>query len=127
MNLPPLLQQEATQFAQRQGISLDQFVLWAVAEKVGALKQQSERSILSEIVVRVGASGIPYPVLKGTSIRVQTIAIAHYHWQLSPSQIASEYDLTETQILTALIFYETHRAEIDTAIASEQATEPAYV
>jgi hypothetical protein len=39
VNIPQQLQQDATQFAQQQGISPEQFVLLAVAEKVGALRQ----------------------------------------------------------------------------------------
>jgi uncharacterized protein (DUF433 family) len=126
MNLPQQLQQDATQFAQQQGISLEQFVLWAVAEKVGALKQQADLAF-PEIAMRLGASGVLTPVIKGTNIRVQTIAIAHTQWQQSPSKIATEYDLTETQVQNALAYYETHRTEIDAAIAAEQALEPAHV
>jgi predicted HicB family RNase H-like nuclease len=40
LNLPVQLKQEAEQWAAKQGVSLNQFILWAVAEKVGALKQQ---------------------------------------------------------------------------------------
>jgi uncharacterized protein (DUF433 family) len=126
MNLPQQLQQDATQFAQQQGISLEQFVLWAVAEKVGALKQQADLAF-PEIAMRLGTSGVLTPVIKGTNIRVQTIAIAHARWQQSSSKIATEYDLTETQIQNALAYYETHRTEIDAAIAAEQALEPAHV
>jgi uncharacterized protein (DUF433 family) len=126
MNLPQQLQQDATQFAQQQGISLEQFVLWAVAEKVGALKQQADLAF-PEIAMRLGASGVLTPIIKGTNIRVQTIAIAHTRWQQSPSKIADEYDLTETQVQNALAYYETHRTEIDAAIAAEQALEPAHV
>lgn len=127
MNLPPQLQQEATQLAQQQGMSLEQFILWAVAEKVGVLKQQADQLAFPEIAICSGASGIPTPVIKGTKIRVQTLVTAHRRWQLSPSEIAKEYDLLETQVQSALTFYETHRAEIDAAIAVEQALEPAHV
>jgi uncharacterized protein (DUF433 family) len=126
MNLPQQLQQDATQFAQQQGISLEQFVLWAVAEKVGALKQQADLTF-PEIAMRLGARGVLTPIIKGTNIRVQTIAIAHSRWQQSPSKIATEYDLTETQVQNALAYYETHRTEIDAAIAAEQALEPAHI
>jgi uncharacterized protein (DUF433 family) len=126
MNLPQQLQQDATQFAQQQGISLEQFVLWAVAEKVGALKQKADLAF-PEITMRLGASGVLTPIIKGTNIRVQTIAIAHSRWQQVPSKIADEYDLTETQVQNALAYYETHRTEIDATIAAEQALEPAHV
>jgi hypothetical protein len=39
LNLPLELRDEAEQWAGRQGVSLDEFVVWAVAEKVGGLKQ----------------------------------------------------------------------------------------
>jgi uncharacterized protein (DUF433 family) len=74
-----------------------------------------------------GASGIPTPIIRGTNIRVQTIAIAHTRWQQSASEIAEEYDLTETQVQSALKFYDTHRTEIDAAIALEQALEAVHV
>jgi len=40
MNLPVQLQQDAEKWASRQGISLEQFILQAVAEKVTALNQR---------------------------------------------------------------------------------------
>jgi hypothetical protein len=39
LNLPGQLKQEAEKWAESQGVSLDEFILWAVAEKVGALKE----------------------------------------------------------------------------------------
>jgi len=39
LNLPLRLKQEAEKWAANQGVSLNQFILWSVAEKVGALKQ----------------------------------------------------------------------------------------
>ena len=126
MNLPQQLEQEATQLAEQQGISLNEFILWAVAEKVGALKQQLAVSGFAEIGLQVGASGLPTFVIQGTRIRVQTIVIASDHWQLAPSQIAAEYELTEAQVQSALGFYAIHRAEIDAQIAAEQALEAAH-
>jgi hypothetical protein len=40
MNLPLPLQKEAEQWAQLQGLSLEEFILQAVAEKVSGLNQQ---------------------------------------------------------------------------------------
>ena len=40
LNLPAQLKHEAEAWATTQGISLNQFILWAVAEKVRTLKQQ---------------------------------------------------------------------------------------
>jgi len=38
LNLPSQLKSHAEQLATLQGISLNQFILWSVAEKVGALQ-----------------------------------------------------------------------------------------
>jgi hypothetical protein len=46
LNLPVQLQQEAEKLAALQGISLDRFILWAVAEKVASLKQPNEDQLL---------------------------------------------------------------------------------
>jgi uncharacterized protein (DUF433 family) len=127
MNLPQQLQQDATQFAQQQGVSLDQFILWAVAEKVGKLKQQAELVAFPEIDMHVGASGVLVPVIKGTNIRVQTIAIASIRWQFPPSKIVEEYGLTESQVQSALNFYAAHCTEMDAAIAIEEALEASHV
>ena len=63
------------------------------------------------------------PVLRGTGIRVLTLAVANHRWELSPSRIAEEYDLSEVQVNDALAFYHAHGLEIDAAIAAEQAAE----
>ncbi len=120
LNLPDQLQQEVEQLAQSQGISLDQFILWAVTEKVSSLKAS-----FPQIAYRQGASGQLIPIIKGTGIRVQTIAIAAQKWSMSPSQIANEYDLTEAQINEVLTFYAANKGQIDMAIAAEQSLEVA--
>ena len=63
------------------------------------------------------------PVLRGTGIGVQTVAVAAQQWEWSPAQIAAEYGLTEAQMKEALAFYEAHRQEIEASIAVEQALE----
>jgi len=50
LNLPIQLQQEAEKLAALQGISLDEFILWAVAEKVAALKQHYSLEELVETI-----------------------------------------------------------------------------
>ena len=42
LNLPSELKSDAEQLAAHQGVSLNQFILWSVAEKVGALKQKGD-------------------------------------------------------------------------------------
>ncbi len=126
LNLPLQLKQEAENWAATQGVSLNQFILWAVAEKVGSLSQQLDDPKFPHITYRRGATGRPVPILRGAGVRVQTVVIATQQWQLSPVQIASEYDLTKTQVEEALAFYTVHRLEIDTAIEAEQHLEAAY-
>ena len=124
LNLPGQLKKEAEQFASEQGVSLNQFIMWAVAEKVGALSQTLDDPQFPQITYRRGAAGIPTPVLRGTSIRAQTIVVASQNWELSIEEIASEYDLTKFQVQETLDFYQAHQDEIDAAIATEEKLAP---
>jgi len=124
LNLPPQLKEEAKRLADRQGISLDQFVVWAVAEKVGGLKQALDDPRFPLISYRRGAAGWPVPVIRGTGIRVQTIVVAHRSWNMGIAEIAADYELTEEQIREVLSFYEAHKGEIEASIADEQHSEP---
>lgn len=120
LNLPQQLKQEAEIWAQRQGVSLNQFILWATAEKVGALNQQLDDPDFPQITYRRGASGIPVPIIRGTGIRVQAVAIAHEQWEMAAAEIAEQYELPVRKIEEALGFFEAHRAEIETHIAYEE-------
>ena len=126
LNLPIRLKQEAEQLAAAQGVSLNQFIMWAVAEKIGSLRQGLDDPAFPQITYRRGAARIPTPVLRGTGIRVQTVVIAARQWGLTPDEVATEYELTKSQVEEALGFYDAHRAEIDTAIAAEQTLEAQY-
>jgi uncharacterized protein (DUF433 family) len=123
LNLPTRLKQEAEEWANRQGISLDQFIVWAVAEKVGGLKHAIDDPRFSHVTYRRGAAGWPEPVLRGTGIRVQTIVVAHQIWSMDPAEIVADYDLTTEQVADALGFYEAHRGEIEASLADERARE----
>ena len=127
LNLPAQLKQEAEAWAAEQGVSLNQFILWSVAEKVGALKQLLDDPAFPRITYRPGAAGGPVAVLRGTGIRVQTVVVMAEQWGMTSAEISSEYGLTEAQIEEALAFYAAHRAEIDTDLAAEQALEPTSV
>ncbi len=127
LNLPSQLQQDAQKWAENQGVSLDEFILWAVAEKVGALKEQFNEQTFPNITYRRGASGQLLPILHGTNLRVHTVVVAAGQWGLSPNEIAAEYGLSEAQVNEALAFYAAHRSEIDAAIAAEEALESAHV
>ena len=119
LNLPVELKKEAERWADSQGVSLNQFIMWSVAEKVGALRQEVNDPDFPRITYRRGAAGVPTPVLAGSGIRVQTVVVAAKDWGLGPEEIASEYDLVVSQVEEALGFHEVHRAEIDAAIEAE--------
>jgi len=126
LNLPIALKKEAEEWAQRQKVSLNQFIMWAVAEKVGALRQDLDDPNFPSITYRRGASGSPTPVIHGTSIRVQTIVGAVRYWQMSVDDIATDYDLNVNNVEEALSFYKVHQVEIDAAIEAEEALEPEH-
>lgn len=125
LNLPQQLKQEAEHWAAKQEVSLNQFILWAVAEKVGECKQQLADPAFPRITYRRRAGGPPVPVLSGTGIRVQTVVVAARDWRLPPAEIAAEYGIGETQVKEALAFYQLHAQEIDAALAAEQGIEEA--
>ena len=122
LNLPEKLKRDAERLAKEQGVSLNQFILWSVAEKVGGLLQGLDDPNFPNITYRRGASGSLSPVLRGTGIRVKTIALASQN--STPKEIAEDYDLPPMQVQEALGFYEGHRAEIDAHIQAEAALEP---
>jgi uncharacterized protein (DUF433 family) len=124
LSLPIQLKKEAEQWARQQGISLNQFILWALAEKLGALRSQVDDPDFPRITYRPGAARRPTPVLSGTGIRVQAIVTATDQWGLSPAEIAGQFGLSESQVREAQAFYTAHRSEIDADIQSESALEP---
>lgn len=123
LHLPLNLKKEAAAWAEKQKVSLNQFIMWAVAEKVGALKQRLDDPDFPKISYRRGAAGIPTPVILGTGIRVQTVVNANQQWEMDADQIASEYDLDQKSVNQALDFYQAHREEIDRDIAAESRLE----
>ena len=98
VNLPVDLKKEAEALAKQQGVSLNQFILWSVAEKVSSLKAGLDDPNFPGIAYRRGASGIPVPVLRGSGIRVQTIVISNREWSESPAEIAAQYSLSNAQV-----------------------------
>lgn len=125
LNLPAQLKQDAEVGATAQGVSLNQFILWAVAEKVGSLQQPLNDPAFPHIRYRRGASGQPTAVIQATGVRVQTLVVAVQTWKMSPSQIAAEYDLSVAQVKEALAFHKAHPEEIEDALAAAEAQEVA--
>ena len=126
LNLPAELKQSAEQLASQQGISLNQFVLWAVAEKVGTLRSRLDDPAFPHVTYRRGAAGLPMPVLREAGIRVATLVVAHHEWGMSTTQLAAEYGLSQAQVQDALAFYQAHRAEIDRHTARADEIELTY-
>jgi uncharacterized protein (DUF433 family) len=126
VNLPLELKKEAEALAKQQGVSLNQFILWSVAEKVSALKAGMDDSDFPGITYRRGASGVPTPVLRGTGIRVQTIVISNKDWNESPAEIADQYSLVTGKIKEALSFYQAHQAEVDLLIQLDASLEMSH-
>jgi len=126
LNLPTALKQEAESLAKQQGVSLNQFIQWAVAEKVGGLKQSLDDPRFPLITYKRGGSGTLQPMLRGTNIRVKTMVVANKYWELSAEEIADRWPVQEDAVREALAFYEVHTDEIDNAIAAEEALEAKY-
>jgi uncharacterized protein (DUF433 family) len=122
LSLPTKLKSEAEEAAAQQGISLNQFIMWSVAEKVASLRQALDDPQFPGITYRRGASGWVTPVLRGTGLRVQTL-VTHLSQGLSPEQVAAEYELDVRQVREAQAFYDVHRPEIDASLRTEQEME----
>lgn len=125
LSLPNDLKQEAERLADAQGVSLNQFILWAVAEKVGGLARGLDDPRFPQVTYRKSASGSPAAVLRGPGTRVQTVATAHAVWGWSAQEIAKEFGLRLDQVEAALAFYRSHQREIDLAREAEAEVEKA--
>jgi len=127
LNLPKGLKQAAAQLAKQQGVSLNQFFLWSISEKVSELKTSIDDPRFPLITYRRGASGIPTPIIRGTGIRVETLVVAHEHWGQSSAVLAEEYDISLDAVEAALDYYQAHQEEINTLIRIEQEIEARHV
>lgn len=126
LNLPVQLKKEAEDIASEQGVSLNQFIMWAVAEKVGELRQGLDDPEFPQVTYRQGASGVPMPIIKGTGIRVQTLITAIEQWEMTIDQVADEYGLTKLQVEEAVKFYKKYGEVITVNIAAERNIEAEY-
>ena len=123
LNLPDQLKRDAAQWAEQQGVSLNQFIVWAVSEKVGGLKVRLHDPRFPGIEYRTGASGWPAPVLRGTGLRVQTLWVAHRTWGMSTQEMADEWDVAAERVDEALAFAAAHHQEIEASLAAEEELE----
>jgi uncharacterized protein (DUF433 family) len=118
LNLPVDLKREAEEMAKKQGVSLNQFIMWSVAEKVVSMRNELDDPKFPQITYRRGGSGIPRPVIRGTAIHVQAI-MQWIKFGETPKSVADDYGLDIKQVQEAQAFYEAHKAEIDADIQEE--------
>lgn len=126
LNLPVDLKREAEEMAKKQGVSLNQFIMWSVAEKVTAMRSQLDDPQFPLITYRKGGSGVSRPVIRGTAIHVQTI-VQSMELGETPRSIAKDYNLDIKQVQEAQAFYKIHKKEIDDWIKEEEGLEKAYI
>lgn len=127
LNLPVDLKQEAEALAKKQGVSLNQFIMWSVSEKVATMRNQLDDPQFPLITYRRGsASDWALPVIRGTGIRVQTVAVAVNIFKEKPEEFARQYGIEVSQVREALNFYNAHPEEIDANIKYEQNLEKQY-
>lgn len=119
-SLPTQLEKEASMLAKQQGVSLNQFILWSVSDKVSALRQSLDDPDFPQITYRRETNGYPTPVLRGRGIRVQAIVGYIKGWGMSPEEVADSFDLPVSAVKEAMIFYEAHRFEINAAIEADR-------
>jgi len=124
LNLPVDLKQDAEQVAQRQGVSLNQLILWSLAEKVTTLKSKIDDPNFPDITYKLDSDNQLVPIIKGKGIRVQTLMIAFYNWKESVAEISQQYDLPQKTVKQALSFYEAHKKVVDALIESNSEGEP---
>lgn len=126
LNLPADLKLEAEALAKKQGVSLNQFIMWSVAEKVASMRGQLDDPRFPLITYRRGGSGISRPVIRGTAIHVQAI-IGWIQLGESPESVAKNYDLDIKQVQEAQAFYAVHKKEIDDFVKEEEDLERQYI
>lgn len=124
LNLPVDLKHDAEQVAQRQGVSLNQLILWSLAEKVTTLKSKIDDPNFPDITYKLDSDNQLVPIIKGKGIRVQTLMIAYYNWKESVVEISQQYDLPQKTVKQALSFYEAHKKVVDALIESNSEGEP---
>ncbi len=116
LNLPIDLKQEAEQVAERQGISLNQLILWSLTEKVTSLKSKIDDPDFPSITYKPDTTYQLVPVVRGKGIRVQTIVIAAQEWHETAAEISEQYDLPKKVVEEALAFYAAHKNAVDALI-----------
>ena len=118
LNLPVDLKKEAEQAAEQQGVSLNQLILWSLAEKVTSLKSKIDDPNFPDVTYKLDTTNQLVPIIKGAGIRVQTIVIAFHEWHETVPEIAKQYSLPESTVKEVLSFYQAHKKAVDALIES---------
>ncbi len=83
-------------------------------------KTDSEGNIVQSGYPHIVFKNTGAPMIEGTRIKVQVIAIDSQYWGLSPEQIQSEYaGLTLGEVYSALAYYWDHKKDIDQQIEDQ--------
>jgi uncharacterized protein (DUF433 family) len=117
LNLPIDLKQEAEQVAEQQKISLNQLILWSLAEKVTSLKGNLDDPDFPSVSYKRDTTNQLVPIIRGKGIRVQTIVIASNQWKETIPDICKQYGLSKKMVEDALGFYAAHKNSVDALIA----------
>ncbi len=59
------------------------------------------------------------PCIAGTGLRVTDIVMAHLFHNRTPSELASDYDISMAQVHAALAYYYEHKDELDADIRQQ--------
>ena len=93
----------------------------ARANSTGLYKTDAEGNIIQSGYPHIVFKNTGAPMIEGTRIKVQVIAIDNQRWGLSPEQILEGYaGLTLGEIYSALAYYWDHKDEIDQQIEDER-------
>lgn len=66
------------------------------------------------------------PCIAGTGLRVTDVVMATLFHKRTPSEIASDYDVSLAQVHAALAYYYEHKAEVDEDLRKQIATARDY-
>ena len=92
-----------------------------MTSNTGLYKTDSDGNIIQSRYPHIVFKNTGAPMIEGTRIKVQVIAIDSQHWGLSPEQIQGEYaGLTLGEVYSALAYYWDNKEDIDQQIEDEK-------
>ena len=93
----------------------------AMTSKTGLYKTDADGNVVQSGYPHIVFKNTGAPMIEGTRIKVQVIAIDNQYWGLSPEQIQGEYaGLTLGQVYSALAYYWDNKEDIDQQIEDEK-------